>query len=56
MLRALILAIFTVVAISSAAAFQLAPMGSDFEARLTRETNSTLSRVAGRVGDYATRL
>lgn len=50
MLRVLSLAILTVTALSSATAFQIAPMGSDFEARLTRETSSNLARVAGRVG------
>jgi hypothetical protein len=34
----------------AATAFQLAPMGSSFEARLTKETSSNLARVAGQVG------
>ncbi len=35
---------------SCAFAFQLAPMGSAFEARLTNETNSSLASAAGKLG------
>lgn len=35
---------------TAAIAFQLAPMGSAFEARLTNETSSSLANVAGRLG------
>ncbi|MBB5206859.1 hypothetical protein [Chiayiivirga flava] len=31
-------------------AYQIAPMGSSFEARLTNETDSNLAKIAGRVG------
>lgn len=34
----------------NAAAFQIAPLGSAFEARLTNETQSNLARIAGRLG------
>ncbi|MBX3717039.1 MAG: hypothetical protein KF738_13650 [Burkholderiales bacterium] len=34
----------------AASAFQIAPLGSAFEARLTNETESSLARVAGRLG------
>lgn len=50
MLRVPVLATLWALAPAMATAFQIAPMGSEFEARLTRETNSSLAKVAGRVG------
>lgn len=50
MLRSLALAIATVLMAGQVAAFQIAPMGSQFEARLTNETPSNLAKVAGRLG------
>jgi hypothetical protein len=35
---------------SAAAAFQIAPMGSAFESKLTNETEDSLATVAGRLG------
>jgi len=35
---------------SAAAAFQIAPMGSAFESKLTNETENSLATVAGRLG------
>lgn len=49
-MRNLLLVVSTVLATSMAHAFQIAPLGSSFEARLTNEPESTLSRVAGKFG------
>jgi hypothetical protein len=35
---------------SAAVAFQIAPMGSAFESKLTNETENSLATVAGRLG------
>lgn len=40
---------------SSALAFQIAPLGSSFEARLTNEPESTLAKVAGKLGKLVKR-
>ena len=42
--------LFALVLATSASGFQLAPMGSQYEAKLTNESPSFLSRVAGKVG------
>lgn len=49
MLRYLAAGLLAVVAYSTHA-YQLAPLGSKFEARLTNEKNSNLSSIAGKVG------
>lgn len=41
--------------ISTAHAFQIAPLGSSFEARLTNEPESTLAKVAGKLGKLVKR-
>lgn len=44
------IALALLLAAGSVMAFQLAPTGSSFEAKLTNETPSTLGRIAGRLG------
>ncbi|MPN09998.1 hypothetical protein SDC9_157291 [bioreactor metagenome] len=47
----LVAVIASALALSSAAmAFQIAPMGSAFESKLTNETENSLATVAGRLG------
>jgi len=43
------------VGFSSAHAFQIAPLGSSFEARMTNEPESTLAKVAGKLGKLVKR-
>lgn len=49
-IRALSLGVGALTLCSLAAAFQIAPMGSAFESRLTNETEDSLAKVAGRLG------
>ena len=50
MLRTIVIATAIYLTSASAIAFQLAPLGSDFEAKLTREKPSNLAKVAGKLG------
>lgn len=47
--------IVTLVASSAAFPFQIAPLGSSFEARMTNEPESTLAKVAGKLGKLVKR-
>lgn len=50
LLKRLITAAGALLLSGAAAAFQIAPMGSEFESRLTNETEASLARVAGKLG------